>query len=201
MKNPLLFQSVVERHFGKIFWLIRSNNSGYQPFVAGSGNLGKKVPESWRLLPSHEQENYPNAPLNESSIEFDFKRDWKYYIDSRQIFWSLKWNSLKFAVTKPKPIQQNTEKNQRSMQQMKKRNNKLAFFLLIMYTTPCLSLSQNWIVFQQKSQHAIGMNSKRTNLDVSDNFKAAISEHESFLQCKGVDYEESTDEFLGKPLP
>ena len=70
------------------------NSFRYQPFVAVSRNLGAKVPIFDDVLSSHEQENYPTTSLDENCIEFEFQRDWNYYVDLRQSFLALK---LKFV--------------------------------------------------------------------------------------------------------
>ena len=67
-----------------------SSNFRYQPFVAVSGNLGRKVPVVDDILSSHEQEIYPTTSLDENCIEFDFQTNRNYYVDLRQTYFALK---------------------------------------------------------------------------------------------------------------
>ena len=71
-----------------------NNNFRYHPFVAMSGNLGRKVPIVDDVLSSHEQEIYPTTSLDENCIEFEFQTDRNYYVDLRQSSLELK---LKFV--------------------------------------------------------------------------------------------------------
>ena len=45
-----------------------NNNFRNQPFVAVSGNLGKKVPIVDDVLSLHEQEIYPSTSLDENCL-------------------------------------------------------------------------------------------------------------------------------------
>ena len=83
-------QSVAERRFYKFFSLIISTNFRYQPFVAVSGNRGRKVPVVDDALSSHEQEIYPSTSLDENCIEFEFQTGRNYYVDLRQTYLALK---------------------------------------------------------------------------------------------------------------
>ena len=76
--------------FYKHFSLIMSSDFRYQPFVAGSGNLGGKVPVIDDVLSSLEQEIYPTTSLDENCIEFEIQTDRNYYIDLRQTYLVLK---------------------------------------------------------------------------------------------------------------
>ena len=67
-----------------------SSNFWYQPFVAVSGNLGRKVPVVDDVLSSHEQEIYPTTSLDENCIEFELQTDRNYYVDLRQAYLALK---------------------------------------------------------------------------------------------------------------
>ena len=78
------------RDFYKYFSLIMSSNFRYQPFVAVSGNLGRKVPVVDGVLSSHEQEIYPTTSVDENCIEFEFQTDRNYYFDLRQTYLVLK---------------------------------------------------------------------------------------------------------------
>ena len=67
-----------------------SSNFWYQPFVAVSGNLGRKVTVVDDVLSSHEQEIYPTNLLDENCREFEFQTDRNYYVDLRQTYLDLK---------------------------------------------------------------------------------------------------------------
>ena len=54
--------------------------------MAVSGNLGGKVPVVDDVLSSHEQQIYPNTPLDENSIEFEFQTNLTYFVDLRQSY-------------------------------------------------------------------------------------------------------------------
>ena len=43
----------------------------------------------------HEQENCPTTSLDENCKGFDFRLDWKYYIDLRQTYLALELNFVK----------------------------------------------------------------------------------------------------------
>ena len=72
-----------------------NNNFRHQPFVAASGNLGRKVPIVDDVLSSHEQEIYPTTSLDESCIEFELQTDRNYCDDLRQSFLALKLKLVK----------------------------------------------------------------------------------------------------------
>ena len=61
-----------------------SSKFRYQPFVAGPGKLGGKVPVVDDFLSFHEQEIYPTTSLYENCIEFEFETDRICYVDLRQ---------------------------------------------------------------------------------------------------------------------
>ena len=71
-----------------------NNNFRLQHFVTVSGNHGGKVPIVDDVLTSQEREIYPNTPLDENCIDFEFQLDRIYYVDLRQSFLALK---LKFV--------------------------------------------------------------------------------------------------------
>ena len=75
--------------------MMSNNNFRFQPFVALSGNLGRKFPIADDVLSSHEQEFYPTSSLNENCKEFEFQTDRNYYVDLRPPFLALK---LKFVI-------------------------------------------------------------------------------------------------------
>ena len=71
-----------------------NNNFRYQPFVAVSGNLGRKVPGVGDVLLSHEQEFYPTTSFDENCMKFEFQTYRNYFVDLGQSFLAVK---LKFV--------------------------------------------------------------------------------------------------------
>ena len=72
-----------------------SSNFRYQPFVAGSGNLGGKVPVVDDFSSSHEQENCPTISVDENCLEFVFQTDRNYFVDLRQMYLAVKLQFVK----------------------------------------------------------------------------------------------------------
>ena len=48
-----------------------------------------QVPIVDDVLSSHEQEIYPTTSLDGNCIEFEFQKDWNYYVDLRQSFFGI----------------------------------------------------------------------------------------------------------------
>ena len=96
-----------------------NNKFRYQPFVAVSGNVGRKVPIVDDVLSSHEQENYPTTSLDENCIEFEFQTDQNHYVDLRQSFLALK---LKFVKGRGYDTYESKEK---------KRSTKMSLLFLL----------------------------------------------------------------------
>ena len=67
-------QTVAKRHFHKHSSLIMSSNFRYQAFVAGSGNLGGRIPVDDDVLSSHEQELYPTTWHDENCKKYKFQQ-------------------------------------------------------------------------------------------------------------------------------
>ena len=79
-------QSIAKRHFLKHFSIFMSNEFRYQPLVAVSGNIGRKVRVVDDVLLSREQKIYPNTSFDEKCIEFEFQTDRNFYVDLRQTY-------------------------------------------------------------------------------------------------------------------
>ena len=79
-----------EETFLQTFLVDHVKQFRYQPFVAVSENLGRKVPVVDDVLSSHEQGSYPTTSLDENCIEFEFQTDRNYYVDLRQTYLALK---------------------------------------------------------------------------------------------------------------
>ena len=91
------------RHFYNYVSLIMSINFRYQPFLAVSGNLGRKIPVVDDVLSSHEQEIYPTTSLDENLIEFEVQMNRNYYVDLRQTYLALKLKLVRVTkLTTPK---------------------------------------------------------------------------------------------------
>ena len=90
-----------------------SSNFRYQPFVAVSGNLGRKAPVNDDVLSSHEQESYPTTSHNENCIEFELQTDRNYYVDLRQKYLALKLKLLRgrgYETYKTKEVKKGTQR-------------------------------------------------------------------------------------------
>ena len=66
----------------------------YQPFLAVSGSLGRKVPEVDDVLSSHEEETHPLTSLDGRCIEFEFQTVRNCYVDLEQSYLALKLKSV-----------------------------------------------------------------------------------------------------------
>ena len=54
-----------------------------------------EVPVFDDVLSSHELEIYPTTSFDEKFIEFEFQRDWNYYVELRQTYLALKLKTFK----------------------------------------------------------------------------------------------------------
>ena len=183
-----------EEKFLQNFLLIVSNNFRYQPFVAVSGNLGRKVPSVDDILSSHEQEIYPTTSLDENCIELQFQTDWNHYVDLCQSFLALKPKFVKGRSYDTYESQENKkehkdesvvftetgggEEEEEEVVQVTYGNNKLH------------SMFSNFEVYINKQQihNSNGLFAHKSYF--SNNFEAAISEYKGVLHCEGYDYEQ-----------
>ena len=168
------------------------NNFPYQPFVAVSGNLGGNVPIVDDVLSSHVQEIYPTTSPNENCIEFEFQKDWNYYVDLRQSFLALK---LKFAKGRGYGTYESKEKKEEhkdvsvvftetSNDEEEEEVARVTFVSNIRH-----SVFSNAELFTNNQQiyNSNGLYAHKSY--ISNNFKAAISEYKEVLPCEGYDYE------------
>ena len=113
------------------------SNFRYQPFVAVSRNLGRKVPAVDDVLSSHEQEIYSTNSLNENCEESGFQMDWRYYVELRQTYLALKLKLVKgrgCETYNTKEVKKNTENSKKRMRKQwsRTRTKKLQFFSLLL---------------------------------------------------------------------
>ena len=158
------------------------NNFRYQPLVAVSGNLGGKVPIVDDVLSSHEQEIYPTTSLDENCIEFEFQTDRNYYVDLRQSFLALK---LKFVKGRGYDTYESTAKKKEHKDESvvftetgtddEEEVARVAYVNNLMH-----SIFSNVEVYinNQLIYNSNGLYAHKSY--ISDIFKAAISEYESF---------------------
>ena len=119
-----------------------SSNFRYEPFVAVSRNLGRKVSVVDDVLSSHEQEIYPTTSLDENCIEFEFETDRNYYVDLRQTYLALKLKLVRgrgYETHKNKDVKMNKQKRMRK----RRRRRRHQFLSLLMSTTICTQFSSN----------------------------------------------------------
>ena len=175
-----------------------NNNFRYQPFVAVSGNLGGKVPIVDDVLSSHEQEIYPTTSLDENCIEFEFQTDRNYYVDLRQSFLALK---LKFVKGRGYDTYESKEKKKQH------KDETLVFtetgtddsdegeeVARVTYINNILhSIFSNFEVYINNQQIYKSNVLYAHKSYISNNFKAAISEHKRVLHCEGYDYEQDPE--------
>ena len=174
----------------------------YQPFVAVSGNLGRKVPIIDDIQSSHEQEIYPTTSLNENCIEFEFQTDRNYYVDLRESFLALK---LKFVKGRGYDTYESQEKKKEHKDESvvfteKGTDDEEEEVARVTYVNNILhSKFSNVEVYinNQQIYNSNGLYVHKSN--ISNNFKAAISEFKGVLHCEGYDYEQGP-EGIANPL-
>ena len=71
------------------------SNFWYQPLVAVSGNLGRKILVVGDVLSFHKQEICPTISPDEDDKEFEFQTDRNYYIDLRHTYLAYKLKLVK----------------------------------------------------------------------------------------------------------
>ena len=178
-----------------------SNNFRYQLFVAVSGNLGGKVPIVDDVLSSHEQEIYPTTSLDENCIEFEFQTDRNYYVDLRQSFLTLKLKCVKGPgydtyESKGKKKQHKVE----SVVFTETETDEEEEVARVTYVNNIMhSLFSNIEAYinNQQRYNSNGLYAHKPY--ISNNFKAAISEHKGVLHCEGYEYEPDPED-ISNPL-
>ena len=171
-----------------------NNNFCYQPIVAVSGNLGRKVPIVDDVLTSHEEEIYPTTSLDENCKEFEFQTDRNYYVDLRQSFLGLK---LKFVKGRGYDTYESKEKKKEHKDEsvvftetsdgsdQEKEVARVTYVNNIMHSI--FSIVEVYMNNQQ-IYNSNGLYAHKSYN--SNNFKAAISENKGILHSEGYDYEQ-----------
>ena len=152
-----------------------NNNFRYQPFVAVSRNLGGKVPFVDDVLSSHEQEIYPTTSLDENCIEFQFQKDWNYYVDLRQSFLASKLKFVKGQEHKDESVVFAETGDDDSEEEEVAR---VTFVNNIMH-----SIFSNVEVYinNQQIYNSNGLYAHKSY--ISRNYKGAITEYKGALHC------------------
>ena len=171
--------------------------------MAVSGNPGGKVPIVDNVLSSHEQEVYPTPSLDENCIEFEFHTDWNYYVDLRQ----------SFSALKPKFVKGSGYDTYESQEKKKEHKDESVVFTetgddadeeevarVTSVNNKIHSIFSKVEVYinNQQIYNSSGLYAHKS--DISNNFKAAISEYKGVLLCDGYDYEQDPQD-ISNPLP
>ena len=182
-------QSVAKRHSYQHSSLIMSSNFRYQPFVAVSGNLGRKVPVVDDVLSSHEQEIYPTTSLDENCIEFEFQTDRNYYVDLRQRYLALKLKLVRgrgYETYNTKRVKK--EHKEEAKAEEEETAEEYAPVPLVTHVNNIFhSIFSIVEVYINKQQiyNSNGLYALKSY--ISNNFKGAISEYKGVLHCEGYD--------------
>ena len=178
-----------------------STNFRYQSFVAVSGNLGGKVPVVDDVLSSHEQEIYTTTSLDENCTEFEFQKDWNYYVDLRQTYLVSKLKLVKsrgYETYNTKEVKKEHKEEAKAEEEETAEEEPVP--LVTHVNNILLSLFSNVEVYINKQQIYNSNGSYAQKSYISNNFKGAISEYKGVLHCEGYDYEEFPDEIMEAPL-
>ena len=182
--------------------MMSNNNFRYQPFVAVSGNLGRKVPIVDDVLSSHEQEIYPTTSLDENCIEFEFQTDRNYYVYLRQSFLALK---LKYVKGRGYDTYESKEKKKEHKAESvvftetgsddEEEVARVTYVNNIMH-----SIFPNVEVYinNQQIYNSNGLYAHKSY--ISNNFNTAISEYKGVFHCEDYDYEQDPED-ISNPLP
>ena len=108
----------------------------YQPFVAVSGNLGRKVPVVDDVLSSHEPKIYRTTSLDGNCVEFEFQAERNSYVDFRQAYLTLKLKLVKghgYETYNTEEIKKEHKKKEKRLRKWRQRTReRLQFLLLLM---------------------------------------------------------------------
>ena len=184
--------------------ILSNNNFRYQPFEAVSGKLGGKVPIVDDVLSSHEQEVYPTTSLGENCIEFEFQMDWNFYVDFRQSFLALK---LKFVKGRGYDTCESKEKKKEHKDESvvftdagddEEEQEEVAQFSYVNNIMHSIFSNVEVYINNQQIYNSNRLYAHKSY--ISNNFKAAISEHEGVSHCDGYDYDQDPEDIIN-PLP
>ena len=179
-----------------------SSNFRYQPFVAVSGNLRRKVPVVDDVLSSHKQEIHPTTSLNENCVEFEFQTDWNYYVDLRQTYLTLKLQLVRgrgYETYNTKEVKKE-HKEEAKAEEDEAAEEEAPAPLVTHINNILHSIFSNGEVYinNQQIYNSNGLYAHKSY--ISNNFKGAISEYKGVLNFEGYDYEEFPDEIMEAPL-
>ena len=178
-----------------------SSNFRYQPFVAGSGKLGGKVPVVDDVLSSYEQEIDPITSLVENCIEFEFQTDLNYYVDLRQTYLALKLKLVRsrgYETYNTKEKKQNKEEAKAEGEETAEEDAPVPLNTHENNILHSIFSSVEVYIKNQQICNSNGLYAHKSY--ISNNFKGAISEYKGVLHCQGYDYEEFPDEIMEAPL-
>ena len=172
-----------------------SNNFRYQPFVAVSGNLGRKVPIVEIVLSSHEQENFPTTSLEENCIEFEFQTDRNCYIALRQSFLALKLKFVKgrgYDTYKSKEKKKEHKDESVDFTETGDDDEELARLSYVNNKMNSIFSNVEMYINNQQIYNSNGLYAHKSY--ISNNFKGAITEYKGVLLCEGHDSEQDAED-------
>ena len=177
-----------------------SSNFRYQPFVAVSGNLGRKVPVVDDVLSSHEQEIYPTTSLDENCIEFEFQTDRNYYVDLRQTYLALKLKLVRgrgYEIYNTKEVKKEHKEEAKAEEEETAEDEEEPPVPLVTHVNNILHSIFSYVEVYINNQQTYNSNGLYAHKSyISNNFKGAISEYKGVLNFEGCDYEEFPDEIM-----
>ena len=179
-----------------------SSNFRYLPFVAVSGNLGRKVPVVDDVLLSHEQKIYPTTSIDEKCIKFEFQLDRNFYVDLRQTYLASKLKLIRvrgFETYNSKEVKK--EHKEEAKVDEEKTAEEEAPVPLVTHVNNILQSTFSKVevyINIQQNYNSNGLFAHKSYM--SNNFKGDISQYKGNLHCEGYDYEELPDEILRVPL-
>ena len=178
------------------------SNFWYQPLVAVSGNLGRKILVVGDVLSSHKQEICPSISPDEDDKEFEFQTDRNYYVDLRHTYLALKLKLVKgrgYEIYNSKEVKK--EHKEEAWAKQEETAEEDAPVPLVTHVNNILhSIFPDVEVYinNQQIYNSNGLYAHKSY--ISNNFKRAVSEDKLVLHCKGYDYEEIPDEIMEAPL-
>ena len=178
-----------------------SNSFRYQPFLAISGNRGRKLVAVEDVLLSHEQGTCRTTSLDENWNDSEFQTDWNYYVDLRPTDLVLKLSWSKLVVTrhtKPMNLKKNRRKNQKTLQEMRKRRKKrgktLQFPWFFEQKIIFLSFFSNLELFINNQQVYNSKGLQVLKSYIFNNLKGALLGDKVIFHCGRYDYEKCCDQ-------
>ena len=179
------------------------SNFRYQPFVANSGNLGRKVPVVDDVLSSHEQVIYPTTSLDENCRDFEFQTDRNYHLDLRQMYSALKLKFVKgchYKIYNTTEVTKEHKEDARANEKTTSEEQKAPVPLATHTNNVLHSMFSNieWYINNQQMFNSIGLHAHKTY--IYNNLKGANFGYEGVLHSEGYDYGKSPEEIIDPPL-